>query len=375
MSQPHPHHHPDGASESTHATSRPRKQEQEDASTEITEVAPGILRSQLPISMPGLGHVNCYLLEDERGLAVVDPGLPGEESWMALVDRLGRAGYRVEDVHTIVVTHSHPDHYGGAARLRYETDADIVTHETFRTIWDTADFDDEEDSEALEINSVEDQAAAFERYFSRPNPWGGERSGPSPEFLERMRKAAATTGGTFAIPAPNAPLSDGQTINLARREWTAIHTPGHTYDHLCLFDPEHGVVLTGDHVLPSITPHISGMTPQADPLAEFFASLHRVEGLEHVSIALPAHGHPFEDLAGRARHIIEHHEDRLDIVRGAWEQLPNGTVNDFMRVLFRERSWGDMAESETYAHLEHLRELGELTRSDDRGTARYAPTS
>ncbi len=43
-----------------------------------------------------------------------------------------------------------------------------------------------------------------------------------------------------------------------------------------------------------------------------------------------------------------------------------------MRVLFRERSWGEMAESETYAHLEHLRELGEMQRSFDEGFARYA---
>jgi glyoxylase-like metal-dependent hydrolase (beta-lactamase superfamily II) len=195
------------------------------------------------------------------------------------------------------------------------------------------------------------------------------------EFLERMRKADESTGGSFTVPSPTQPLADGQTVRLARREWVAMHTPGHTYDHLCLFDPEHGVVLTGDHVLPSITPHISGMTPQADPLAEFFASLTRMEDLGDVSIALPAHGHPFEDLGGRARDIIEHHEDRLDIIRNAQEQLPNGRVADFMRVLFRERSWGDMAESETYAHLEHLRELGELSRSEADGFAQYAPTA
>jgi hypothetical protein len=40
-------------------------------------------------------------------------------------------------------------------------------------------------------------------------------------------------------------------------------------------------------------------------------------------------------------------------------------------VLFKERSWGDMAESETYAHLEHLRERGELERHFDAGVARY----
>jgi len=51
--------------------------------------------------------------------------------------------------------------------------------------------------------------------------------------------------------------------------------------------------------------------------------------------------------------------------------LPNGTVDSFMRVLFRERSWGEMAESETYAHLEHLRESGELAKHFDGGLAHY----
>jgi glyoxylase-like metal-dependent hydrolase (beta-lactamase superfamily II) len=352
-------------------TARPPKQEQEDASTEITEVAPSILRSQLPISMPGLGHVNCYLIEDERGVAIVDPGLPGEESWNSLVDRLGRAGYGVENVHTVVVTHSHPDHYGGAMRMRHESGADIVSHETFRTVWDPQEFGDDEDSDSLEVNSAEEQLAAMERYFNRPNPWGGRREGPPPEFLKRMLAARESSGGSFAVPGPTVPLTDGQTIRLGRREWVAMHTPGHTYDHLCLYDPENGVVLTGDHVLPTITPHISGLTPQPDPLAEFFASLIRMEDLADVTVALPAHGHPFADLGGRARHIIDHHEDRLDIVRGAWDEMPAGTVPEFMRVLFRERSWGDMAESETYAHLEHLRELGEMSRSDVDGVARY----
>jgi len=150
-----------------------------------------------------------------------------------------------------------------------------------------------------------------------------------------------------------------------------MHTPGHTYDHLCLYDPEFGVVLTGDHVLPSITPHISGLAPDDDPLALFFTSLQRMAEMKDVTIALPAHGHPFADLRGRAEDIIDHHEERLDIIRDALPTLPNGTVEEFMRVLFKQRSWGEMAESETYAHLEHLRERGELVRHADNGIAHY----
>ncbi len=73
---------------------------------------------QLPIWMPGLGHVNMYALVDDRGLTVVDPGLPGPQSWKALKTRLKSAGYGVKNIHTVLVTHSHPDHFGGAGRIR-----------------------------------------------------------------------------------------------------------------------------------------------------------------------------------------------------------------------------------------------------------------
>src|SRR6187402_2627424 len=92
---------------------KPRKQEQEPASSDVIEVAPGVLRAQLPISMPGLGHVNCYVLPDERGAAIVDPGLPGQATFKALTARLASVGIPVARVHTVVVTHSHPDHFGG----------------------------------------------------------------------------------------------------------------------------------------------------------------------------------------------------------------------------------------------------------------------
>ena len=117
----------------------PRRQEQEPASVDVTEVAPGVLRCQLPIDMPGLGHVNCYLLEDERGAAVVDPGLPGRRTFAALTQRLAIAGIPVRRVHTVVVTHSHPDHFGGAGWLRRETGAEIVTHQRFRLLWDPSE--------------------------------------------------------------------------------------------------------------------------------------------------------------------------------------------------------------------------------------------
>jgi hypothetical protein len=130
---------------------RPVRQEARPPSTDVAEVAPGVLRLQLPISMPGLGHVNCYALEDERGLAVVDPGMPGPGTWRALTDRLRQVGAAPHAVHTVIVTHSHPDHFGGASKLRSETGAEVVTHRSFRA-W--LDADEEGDPDALDPDAI-----------------------------------------------------------------------------------------------------------------------------------------------------------------------------------------------------------------------------
>ena len=177
-------------------------------------------------------------------------------------------------------------------------------------------------------------------------------------------------GAMQLLPEPSIRVIDAQVVRLARRDWIAVHTPGHTGDHLCLFDPEHGLFVSGDHVLPTITPHIAGVATSADPLAAFFASLQRMHDFE-VTTVLPAHGHPFHDLAGRADDIARHHDERLDILRNVGRtELHLGTVAEFMRYLFKERAWGDMAESETFAHLEHLRLLGEATVDRGRRAAR-----
>ncbi len=338
-------------------TEKPRKQEQEEATTDITEMAPGVLRTMLPVDLPGLGHVNCYVLEDERGVAVVDPGLPGPDSWNALVDRLKRAGYEIGDVHTAVITHSHFDHFGGAERLREEAGADVLTHESFRPLWDRQEATETHDPEG---NATEEEILErIEESFRRPTPWGTRRTPPRREQIRRFRGMGDFNARWFRTPTPTVTVVDSQIIRLARREWVALHTPGHTGDHLCLYDPAHGLVFSGDHVLPTITPHIAGRSDTQDSLAEFFDSLRRMNTLEGTTVALPAHGHPFTDVGARADDIRVHHHERLDVLRQAGARLGRATVEDYMRVLFSERAWGDMAASETFAHLVHLNVIGE----------------
>ena len=253
------------------------KQEQEPATDEITEIAPGVLRTQLPVELPGLGHVNCYLLEDERGVAVVDPGLPGPTSWNALLDRLARAGFELRHVHTAVVTHSHFDHFGGAPQLRSEAGTEILTHDSFREHFDERELFEDHDSAVLELNPA-DELDRIRELMRRPKPWGGHWSPPTDDDLRVFLKMGRRSR-RFRVPDPSITIADSQVVRLARREWVAVHTPGHTSDHLCLYDPVEKLFLSGDHVLPTITPHIAGHSPGGvivDPLARFFESLQRM---------------------------------------------------------------------------------------------------
>ena len=350
---------------------RPVRQEQEDASPDVTEVAPGLYRFQLPISMPGLGHVNCYALEDSDGFTVVDPGLPSADSWEALGDRLAQVGARYGHVHTAVVTHSHPDHFGGVHRLRDDHGTRVLTHADFRSVWVDADLT--EDLSADELDLADDEhIERLRSTMSRPTPWGATRTPPSAAELRKWSEMDVTGGSrSWMVPEPSVTVDDGEEISLGRRTWLAVHTPGHTHDHLCLYDPAGGLFLSGDHVLPTITPHIGGVSELEDPLAMFMDSLDRMEEFAAVSLVLPAHGHPFTDLAGRADDIRRHHGERLDVIREAGSELGRATVDAFMQRLFKERSWGYMAASETYAHLEHLRLTGNADRTDAGGSSSY----
>ncbi|HEY8058719.1 MAG TPA: MBL fold metallo-hydrolase, partial [Acidimicrobiales bacterium] len=230
--------------------------------------------------------------------------------------------------------------------------------------------------ESPDDRSAADDAAAIDRLkdrFDMSTPWGGEMPrpplpgvGPIGQLKRRMASRY------FMAPRPNRRLADGERIRLGSREFVAVHTPGHTADHLCLFDPDDGVLLTGDHVLPSITPHISGLgSVTEDPLADFVGSLDKVAALEGVGTSLPAHGHPFTNLQERVDAIKGHHVERLDKLAEISHAVGEANVEVLMKELFNERAWGNMAEAETYAHLEHLRLAGKAESRWDDGLLLY----
>src|SRR5581483_7463693 len=128
----------------------------------------------------------------------------------------------------------------------------------------------------------------------------------------------------------------------------------------------------------SITPHVSGVGNGADALKSYLATLDLVASLDGVRRGLPAHGHPFDDVPGRVDAIKDHHRERMEHLRDVSLALGPATVAQLCHEVFPKRHWGVMAESETFAHLEHLVLAGQAERWRDarnRLVYRVAPAS
>ena len=83
------------------------------------------------------------------------------------------------------------------------------------------------------------------------------------------------------------PLVDGVVVDTDLGPWTVVETPGHAPSHICLHQPEHRMLISGDHLLGRVSLYFDyGWTP--DPVGEFLGSLDRVDALD-ARLALAGH--------------------------------------------------------------------------------------
>ncbi|MCW5752087.1 MAG: MBL fold metallo-hydrolase, partial [Alphaproteobacteria bacterium] len=141
---------------------------------------------------------------------------------------------------------------------------------------------------------------------------------------------------------------------------------GHAPEHACLYGEDLGVLISGDQILPRITPHIGVYPgePEANPLSQYLDSLPLFEGLPEATLVLPSHGDPFRGLHARLAQLAHHHDHRLLALLAACAE--GVTARELLPVLFR-RELDDrsifMALGEALAHLHLLECSGKLTRT------------
>lgn len=175
-------------------------------------------------------------------------------------------------------------------------------------------------------------------------------------------------------------LDHGDLADFPGWRLRALHTPGHTAGHLCFAEERTGLLFSGDHVLPRISPNIStdpGGAP--DPLRSYLGSLASVRDLGPTEV-LPAHEWRFDGLADRVDQLLAHHEHRLEELLTALRAHPDSTPWQLAAYLTWSRPWSSyqrrmriFAVTETDAHLRLLVSRG-LAQGDAAAVPRYRAT-
>lgn len=293
------------------------------------------VRVALPGPMP---FVFAYVFATSRGPVVVDPGWDTEESHRTLGDGLSQLGFRIPDVYGVLVTHHHRDHSGLAARLREESGAWIAMHPN--------------DADIL-LRAADRAGPDLRREL--------DEAGVPPPESEVMLAGVSERFPIMPALADVRPLEDGEHADVPGWRVRALWTPGHTPGHLCFVVESAGVLLSGDHLLPRITPNVShGPTRGSDPLRQYLASLERLLADDVPRQVLPAHEWRFDTLAGRVEEVRAHHESRLQEVRRALGPAPR-TLWELASTLEWFRPWAQLdplarrsALGETRAHVAYL---------------------
>jgi glyoxylase-like metal-dependent hydrolase (beta-lactamase superfamily II) len=313
---------------------------------ETIEVAPGILWARIPLPFR-LNHVNVWLIRETDGWTVIDTGT-SDDAARAVWDALLAGPLSGAPIVRLVATHGHTDHVGLAGWLCDRSGG--VPYLITLTEWLSAQMRVEEARTPLGPRAL--------RFLAR--------HGCDPDTIASFgddRQRTRTFMG--ALPDEMVRLRDGQRVRFGGRNWDVLVCGGHAAAHASFWCAEEGILIAGDQVLSKISPMIGVFPaePEANPLAEYLASLDRFRRLPAHALVLPSHGLPFYGLGIRVEELASHHDVRLKALLGLMER-PASTMA-LAHGLFPKavaEGQGRHAFAETLAHAHYLVGTGAAER-------------
>jgi glyoxylase-like metal-dependent hydrolase (beta-lactamase superfamily II) len=210
--------------------------------------------------------VNCYLIEEQGSITVVDAALP--RTWRPLLLALAALGRHPRDVEALVLTHAHFDHVGFARRARLMLGVPIYAHPLEHGL-----------------------AAHPYRYAHERNRLTYPLLHPAslPTLTAMTRAGALNVKGVQDV----RDLVPGLRLDVPGRP-TVLFAPGHTYGHCVLHLSERDVLITGD-ALVTLDPYTGRRGPRIVAGAATADSAENLRSLDVLAttgarIVLPGHG-------------------------------------------------------------------------------------
>lgn len=312
------------------------------------EVAPGVLWLRMPLPMK-LDHVNIYALDEGDSWTIVDTGFSSKKSKEIWADWMA-GPLEGKPVRRVVVTHHHPDHIGLAGWFQTEFGAELITT---RTAWLTA-----------RMLTLDEQAVAPNETLSFY-----QLSGMDSDLLEKRKRDRPFNFADIVDPLPLGftRIKQGDRIRFGGRRWDVHMGNGHAPEHATFWSVDDNLVLAGDQILPSISPNVGvyPTEPMADPIGEWLEACERLAPLARADhLVLGGHKMPFTGLPKRMEQLIENHHGALNRLE-EYISEPKSASECFAPLFKRkigEAEYG-LALVEAVAHLSHLYQMGQATRS------------
>ena len=331
----------------------------------MAEIIPNVYQLRLPLPGSPVGNVNAYLIKGDSGCLLIDTGWDNEQALRSMEKQLAEAGICFEDISQIVATHVHPDHYGMAGRLKELSQAKLAMHYLENDL--VASYGD--------INKL----------IQEQVQWALTNGMPANELARELSQLQADhpEAMTFAAPVlPDTTLRGGEIISVGSFDFKVLWTPGHSAGHICLYEPNKEILVSGDHIMANINTDIA-LEPYSrpNPLGDYLNSLNEIKQLK-INITLPGHGNPFAGLQQRIEAIIRSKRQRsseiLETVRTEAKTARQICGEITWMINMNQVSWQDvspwdksLAMVETLAHLESMRFSGKVDKFYSDGIIYY----
>jgi len=318
----------------------------------------GVRRIPVPVPFAEAGGpANVYVIEEDGGgLALFDAGIGTREGRDALLAGFRAIGRSLGEVRRIFVSHGHIDHYGYARAAQEESGAAVYAH--------ARDHD-----KLTGRDRTRQRLALYADYLAR--------LGAPREALAHVR-LHWQDAQRMARPIEHVePLAEGTRLRFARFSAEVLHLPGHTPGLVCLWEAEHGVLFSDDHLLERVSPNpLLDLEGQREPthraLVEYVRSAHRARQLP-VQLVAPGHGEPFSGHVELIDRLLGFYEKRQARIL---ELLADGPITPAQlapRVFPHARPTQlYLILSEVMGNLEVLEERGRVHREERKGCIVFA---
>ncbi len=307
------------------------------------EVMPNLYQIEIPLPNNPLKALNSYVIRGPERFLMIDTGMNRKECLEVMHLSLKELNVNLENT-DFFITHMHSDHSGLVGVLATTASKVYCSRPDAEII--------------LSVGSQGDKLLC------------GARAQGFPE--DELKTVLERHPGFKYAPQGNIKIDfvkDGDDVDIGDYHFICVSTPGHTGGHMCLYEPNKKVLISGDHVLDDITPNIS-LFLTGNPLEDYLANLEKVY-LMDIELTLPGHRNLIYDIRKRVNELRRHHQERAeeilvilqkgstdayhvasqmdwDIDCPSWEQYPT------------PQKW--FATGEAVAHLRYLEGLGKVSK-------------